>query len=76
MDRPHKIYVCDPDKNTSCENKKECYINGGLCCLTFDPENEATFVDKKTIDKLAKYSYGARLPNIMRGLYSQKKQST
>lgn len=72
--RPTKIFVCDPDKNPYCD-KSDCYINGGFCCLTYNPDFEATFVDKETVEKLSRHTYGSRLPNILRGLYSQNKQS-
>ena len=27
------IYICDPNKNVTCK-KRDCYVNGGECCLT------------------------------------------
>lgn len=31
------FYNCDPKKATGC-SKRTCYINGGSCCLTMNPE--------------------------------------
>lgn len=30
------FYVCDPQKATTCE-KRTCYLNGGNCTLTLNP---------------------------------------
>ena len=27
------VYICDPEKNVTCK-KRDCYVNGGECCLT------------------------------------------
>lgn len=31
------LYICDPDKNTTCK-KTACYVNGGPCNRTFNPD--------------------------------------
>lgn len=74
MSKPNKVYVCDPAKNIICK-KDECYIYGGMCCLTYNQDHEADFVKGTTIDALTPFAYGDRLPNILRRLYSQNKQS-
>ena len=69
----HKVYICDPEKNTTCD-KEMCYLKGGLCCLTYNEDYKSDILADKTVDQLNPLSYGARLPNILRGIYSQKKQ--
>ena len=31
------FYECDPSRATTCE-KRTCYLNGGNCSLTLNPE--------------------------------------
>ena len=41
MGKPNKLYFCDPSKNTGCP-KTGCFIKGGECCRTSNPEFKGT----------------------------------
>lgn len=42
------FYYCAPEKATTCE-KRNCYLNGGKCCLTMNPNWAKRKVTKNKI---------------------------
>lgn len=40
------IYPCDPEKNTTC-TKQSCFVNGGPCYHTTNPEFKKTIEGEK-----------------------------
>lgn len=74
MHSDKKLFICEPEKNASC-NKSTCYIYGGDCCLTYNQEFESPYFSKEMIKKARRFSYGNFLPRVLREIRSQKLQS-
>ena len=53
------IYPCDPEKNTTC-TKQSCFVNGGPCCHTTNPEFKRT-TEKNRVAPCVACRYSERI---------------
>lgn len=66
-----RYFICEPTINTECEGM-ECYVSGGQCCMTTNPEFKSPYISLDAIKAITPNVASDLLPRVMKQLRSQK----